>query len=486
MNSYQRRYFWPVLFLTILLCGMAFLAGCQTIAATGESHLSLISTGEEIRIGREADTQIVATMGVYADQELQNYTQELGLKMASVCERPELPWSFRVLDDALINAFAVPGGFIYVTRGILAYCNNEAELTGILGHEIGHVTAKHTVIKLSRMQLARIGFGVMGELFPEGENLGALAGIGMQLLFLKFSREDELESDELGVRYMIQIRENPRWLIDVMEMLEQVSQAHGGGNLPQWLSTHPAPGNRRVNLAQIIDALEESSYKPEDRESYLSRLNGLVYGQNPREGYTEGSSFFHPELRFQYRFPSGWEISNQKVAVLGASPDRSAAIRITLAEARDLEQAVRSFFAPPEIAWEGTRSIDINGNPGEIGAFTLRTDQGLLQGAALFVQYRDTIYQIIGYGTSDGWTRQETTIRASMVSFAELSDPKALAVQPLRLEIIRPRQSTTLRQYYELRGSPVSLSEIALLNRIEPDEEIDQDRLIKWVAGAQQ
>ena len=132
MSCNQRQYFLPVVFLAILLFIMVFLAGCQTVAATGETHLSLISINEEIRIGREADTQIAATMGVYADQEMQNYFEELGLKMASVCERPELPWSFRVLDDDVINAFAVPGGFIYVTRGILAYCNSEAELAGIV------------------------------------------------------------------------------------------------------------------------------------------------------------------------------------------------------------------------------------------------------------------------------------------------------------------------------------------------------------------
>jgi predicted Zn-dependent protease len=488
MNSSARSLFRPtILAVPLLLLGsLSIICGCQTVPATGETRLTLMSTAQEIRIGREADSQIQATMGVYADEELQQYLTDLGLKMARVSERPQLPWSFRVLDDQVVNAFAVPGGFIYVTRGILAYCNNEAELAGILGHEIGHVTAKHTVIKLSRLQLAQLGFGLLGELLPEAEGFGALAGIGMQILFLKFSREDELEADQLGVRYMTHIGENPRRLIDVMEMLEQVSLARGGGRTPEWVSTHPSPGNRRVNLEAIIEPLDESSLTPEDRESYLRRLNGLVYGQNPRQGYTEDSIFLHPELRFRFRFPEGWQINNQRTVLMGMSPDRQAAIGISLPETDDLREAVRNFFSPPEITWEGTRSIDINGNPAEIGEFVLQTDQGLLQGQALFVQYGGRIYEIIGYGVPDGWRRQERQILESMVSFAELTDPQVLAVQPLRLEILAFRRSSTLRQYYEQRGSPASLSELALLNRIDPDEQIDQGQSIKWVSAGRQ
>ncbi|UCF96683.1 MAG: M48 family metalloprotease [Spirochaetaceae bacterium] len=474
-----------ILFCLIILLSSLLLAQCQTVPATGETRLSIISTVEEIRIGREADSQIRTTMGIYDHEALQDYLGVLGLKMAKVSERPDLPWSFRVLDDDVINAFAAPGGFIYVTRGILAHCNSGAELAAILGHEIGHVTAKHTVIKLSRMQLVQFALEALEQASPVGEDLGALAGVGLQLLFLKFSREDELEADELGVRYLIRIGENPRRLIEVMEMLERVSRARGGGDIPQWLSTHPSPGDRRVNLAAIIEPLDESSFNPDDRESYLRRLNGLMYGKNPREGYAEGGLFVHPDLRFQVRFPSGWGISNQKTAVFGSSPDGKAAMRINQADTDDLEKAVRGFFAPSEIAWEGTRSIDVNGNPGEIGEFVLRTDQGLFEGEALFVIYRGRIYQIVGYGGNAGWRAQRAVIHESLLSFAELTDPKALSVQPLRLEILSLRRSTSLREYYEQRGSPIGLEELALLNRIDPNREIGQGQPIKWVAAGQ-
>jgi predicted Zn-dependent protease len=475
--------FIPILFI---LSALLLLPQCQTVPATGETRLTLISTAEEIRLGRDADAQIRATIGIYQDQRLQDYLGELGLKMAEVSERPQLPWTFQVLDDAAVNAFAVPGGFIYVTRGILAYCNSEAELAGILGHEIGHVTARHAVIKLSRQQVIQFGFGALEQIYPQLEGLSDLAGIGMQLLFLKFSREDELEADELGVRYMIRIGENPNRLIDVMEMLERLSRERGGDSIPQWLSTHPSPGNRLMNLAAIIEPLDESAFKPGNPEDYLRRLDGLVYGKNPREGYTEGSRFLHPQLRFELRFPRGWTINNQKSSVIASSPDRSTGISITLSEYSDMEGAVRGFFAPPEIAWEGTRSIEVNGNPGEIGEFLFSSDQGLLNGEALFVSYGGRIYQIVGYGTKSGWRRYAAVVRESLLSFAALNDPEALAVQPLRLEVIGLPQSTTLQAYYEQRGCPISLTELALLNRLEPDDEIPKGRLIKWVAAGQQ
>lgn len=476
----------PVAGLGLVVCAALFFPACQTVAATGEPHLTLVSQPEEIRLGREADAQISAAVGIYADRELSGYLQELGLRLASVSERPDLPWSFKVLDDEVINAFALPGGFIFVTRGILAYCDSEAELAGILGHEIGHITAKHTVIKISRMQLGQLGFGLIKEIIPGLGRFEALAGIGMQLLFLKFSREDELEADELGVRYLIRVQEDPRQLIRVMEMLEGVSRAQGGGSIPEWLSTHPSPGNRQVNLARLIEALDCPAFRPVERELYLKRLDGLVYGENPRQGYGEGSLFFHPELRFRFDFPPQWQIVNQKVAVLGLSPDEQAAVRITLLEQQELKAAGRDFYRQAGVSGPGTQRATINGLPAEIGAFKLNTDQGTLTGEVVFLRHRDRIYQIIGYATAKGWEVQAAAIRVSLASFAELKDPQALSRQPLRLEVVRLRQGTTLRQYYGQRSCPIPLQELALLNRLQPDAPIPPGRLIKWVAATQQ
>lgn len=240
---------------------LLFLAGCAINPATGERQLSFMSEAQEIQMGRDADPDIVASMGLYPDEDLQSYVQELGTSLAARSERPDLPWTFRVLDDPLINAFALPGGFIYVTRGILVHFESEAELAGVLGHEIGHVTARHSVNQISRTQLAQLGLGVGMILAPELQQYAGLASASMQLLFLKFGRDDERQSDQLGVRYMSRAGYDPAQLSGVMAMLGQVT-AEGAKDLrngspptrtrrtgrnPSWIwrPRHRCPFNRR-------------------------------------------------------------------------------------------------------------------------------------------------------------------------------------------------------------------------------------------------
>ena len=162
--------------------------------ATGERQLTLIGEAQEIQMGREADQEISASLGLYADEAAQRYVSALGQELAAKSERPDLPWSFKVVDDPIVNAFALPGGFIYVTRGIMAHLSSEAELVAVLGHEIGHVTGRHSVERLSKAQLANVGLGVGMIVSPRFRQFGDLAQMGMGLLFLKYSRDDEREA----------------------------------------------------------------------------------------------------------------------------------------------------------------------------------------------------------------------------------------------------------------------------------------------------
>ncbi|MGD2068949.1 MAG: M48 family metalloprotease, partial [Gemmatimonadota bacterium] len=179
-----------------LLLLATLVAGCARNPATGERQLSLIGERQEIEMGREADQQIVASIGLYDDEALQSYVDGLGQRLAATSERPDLPWTFRVLDDPTVNAFALPGGFVYITRGIMGHLTSEAELVGVLGHEIGHITARHSVNQISKQQLTQLGVGLGMVLVPELQNFGGLASLGIQLLSLKFSRDDENQADE--------------------------------------------------------------------------------------------------------------------------------------------------------------------------------------------------------------------------------------------------------------------------------------------------
>src|SRR2546423_1096942 len=237
------------------LTGPALLAalgalGCATNPATGARQFMLVSESQEIAMGRDYDKQVVASIGLYADSALQRYIQQFGMRLAATSERPNLPWTFHVVDDPVVNAFALPGGFIYVTRGILAHLNSEAGLAGVVGHEIGHVTARHSASQMTKQQLAQVGLVVGSIASSEFGRYAGLASQALGVLFLKYSRDNERQADDLGLRYMRRVNYDPREMPHVFEMLTRVSQTQGGGRVPEWLAPHPRPQNRGARTRQ--------------------------------------------------------------------------------------------------------------------------------------------------------------------------------------------------------------------------------------------
>ena len=228
-------------------------AACATNPVTGRSELSLVSESQEISMGQQAKQEVAATIGLYDDAQAQTYVSNLGKKLAANSERPSLPWSFQVVDDPAVNAFALPGGPIFVTRGIMTTLNSEAELAAVVGHEIGHVTAKHSVQQISRAQVAQIGLGVGSILSPTVANYAGLASTGLSLLFLKYGRDAESQADALGFKYSLNASYDVREMLDVFRTLERVGASSGGGGLPEWLSSHPNPENRLTATQRRID-----------------------------------------------------------------------------------------------------------------------------------------------------------------------------------------------------------------------------------------
>ncbi len=160
-----------------------------------------MSEAQELQIGQESDVQVRQEMGVYDDPELQHYVESVGMRMTQSSQRPNLPWHFTIVDSPAVNAFALPGGYIYVTRGILAYLNDEAQMAGVLGHEIGHVTARHAAQQYSKATAAQFGLGLGAIFSPYARAASGAAQSGLGLLFLKYSRDDELQADRLGAEY---------------------------------------------------------------------------------------------------------------------------------------------------------------------------------------------------------------------------------------------------------------------------------------------
>jgi predicted Zn-dependent protease len=460
------------------------VAACSVNPATGERELALVGEEQEIQMGREADQQVVATLGLYEDPELASYVQSLGARLAAASERPDLPWTFRVVDDPTVNAFALPGGFIYVTRGILTHLRSEAELVGVLGHEIGHVTARHSVSQISRAQLTQLGFGLGMILIPELRPFGDLASVGLQLLFLSYGRDDEREADELGVRYMNRTSYDPRELSEVMLMLERSSEVSGGsGRVPEWLSTHPDPGNRATHIQQLVqESNADLSNSLVRRNEYLRTIDGTIFGPNPREGFFEGDVFHHPDLAFRFTFPSGWQTVNTKQAVRGLSPNQDAAMELTLAQGSP-SQALAGLGAEQGVQVGRSRQESVNGLPAVLAEFVAAGQEGAFRGLALFVSHGGNTYRILGYAPETRWAGHERSIHDALGSFARETDPRVLGAQPNRLSIVQLEKSHTLQSFLQRFPSTEKPEIVGLINGLESGGSLPAGTLAKRVVG---
>lgn len=468
------------LFLTALAA-----SGCAVNPATGAKQLILVSESQETAMGRDYDKEVVASIGLYPDTALQHWIQQFGARLAATSERPDLPWTFRVVDDPVVNAFALPGGFIYVTRGILAHLNSEAELAAVVGHEIGHVTARHSVSQLSKQQLAQIGLAVGTIASPEFERYAGLASAGLGVLFLKYSRDAESQADHLGLRYLRRGNYDPREMPHVFDLLTRVSQAQGAGRVPEWLATHPNPENRRERIDQEIAALPQNfSGTAVNRDAYLQRLDGLVFGSNPREGYFKGSLFLHPELRFRISFPDGWTTSNGKEAVGALSPAKDALVELSIAKASSADAAVRAFVSQRGFTSGYPTRTSLGGLPAVGAAFAAATDNATFRGTVLCVEYGNAVYRLVGYATEARWPAYQATAERALQSFQPLTDPAVLNVQPQRVQLVRIDRPTTIAELARQRPSPLPAATLALVNQVDPDTPLEAGRLVKWVRGA--
>jgi predicted Zn-dependent protease len=475
-----RRFLWTGL----AIAGVTGTLSCATNPVTGKRELTLMSESQEIEMGRQGAAEVTAAIGVYPNATLQGYVSRIGLALAATTERPGLPWAFQVVDDASINAFALPGGFIFVTRGLLAHMTNEAELASVLGHESGHVSARHSVQQMSRQQVAAIGLGVGSVLSPAIARYGQIAGAGLGLMFLKYGRDDETQSDQLGFRYALAGGYDTREMISVFEMLQRAEQLGGGGRLPEWQSTHPNPGNRIAAVQALVAAQSRdwSAMKVAAPE-FLRQIDGMVYGVNPRAGFFRGALFLHPELKFVFQFPDGWKTQNAADAVAAISPDQTAIIELRGAQGSAVD-AARTFFGQQGIV-SGTQSRGvIHGNPVVSAEFTAADGQGgSVQGIAAFFEYGAATWRTLTYTTLAKYESWKGVFQRSINSFDRLTDPVALAVQPMRLRIETTSRAMSLAEFHGQWPSTMTLAELALINGVSETAQLRAGQLIKRVTG---
>lgn len=488
-----RRYVahWTQACLIVLIVALA-ASGCTTGVnpVSGNRRAYGYSWEEELRLGQQADEQIVQQYGLYDNDEVQAYVERLGQDILeeSHMRRADTPeqfrnteFTFRVLDSPIVNAFALPGGFVYVTRGLMAHVNNEAQLAVVLGHEIAHVAARHASQQAAKQQFAQLGLiagAIGGEIAGlSGGNILQLGGQATQLLFLKYGRDNERESDRLGVEYAAMNGYAVGEASTFFESLERI-QEQSGQSLPTWQSSHPDPGAREQTMLDLAEQWRAQLQQPLDQvnqDAYYAVLEGVVLGDNPRQGFTRDGQFYHPDLQFQFPVPSTFQVVNQPSVVAMVAPNQDAIVQFSITSDAESPRA-----AAAEITGnENVRVVDqsdtrVSGLEAYRVEALISTQQDATARALVYyIEYENRVYEFISYALNDDFGAYRDVFNRTMLGFAPLNDPAIVNVQPTRMAI-RPADRSAPFEAFVPANLPegFTITELAILNQLSVDEQV--------------
>jgi predicted Zn-dependent protease len=497
MKNKRRSFSRPAV---VLLLGLAFLIlpACVTerSAITGKKRAYGFSWNKEIELGREADKQIVQEFGLYNDPKLQAYVQRVGQGVLAKsdfrdADAPELyrntPFTFRVLDSPVVNAFALPGGYVYVTRGLLTHLDNEAQLSVVLGHEIGHVAARHSARQALKAQWGQIGLlagsviggQVLGD--PQAaQQLAGLAGQGLQLLFLKHGRDDEREADNLGVKYAAHKGYDVAESAKFFNSLKRIGEKEGL-RVPSWLSTHPDPGQREQTVLKLAEQYANPMLaKTDNEDEFLGEIQNVVLGDNPREGFVQNGMFYHPDLKFQFPVPRGWKVKNDKSAVLLADPNQRAMMAFELTRAKSAREAAQAMANTRGVRVVQTRPVSMNGHEAYQVVAQANTQQGVAGLLGTFMEHNGRVFSFTGLTSSSGMSTYDDYFGQVVRGFSEVRDPRILDVQPARVQIVTTDRSGPFASFLPTSEAPgLKAEDLAILNQVQLNQTIPTGTKIK-------
>ena len=472
-------------FVVLTVC----LTACATNPATGRRQINLMSEAQEISAGQEADAQVKKEMGVYSDANLQDYVNGVGMKLAKLSERPNLPWHYTVADTPAVNAFALPGGPIYITRGILPFLNDEAQLAGVLGHETGHVTARHAAQQYTRAVGGTVGLVALSIFVPGTQQFGGLAEQGLGVLFLKYGRGDELQADQLGARYATRGDWDPAGVPEMLTTLGRLDEASGQRKgVPNWLETHPEPLTRVKDIQATVQQLSAGRTNLQrNQDALLRAVDGIIYGDNPDQGVVRGAAFIHPPLRFRVDFPNGWDIQNSPEQVVAKAPGADVYMlleQVEMPRGNGIENIARASMQNAGFRITSGSRQQINGLDAFVGLY-----QGSLQGLgnvtmrAAHIVHNGNVYLVAGFSAPNVFEPLDSAMLSSIRSFRPLSAAEAEAVRPNRVDIYVVRQGDSWQSVAERSGGVVKRATLAIMNGAEPSSQPVVGRRIKIVVG---
>lgn len=483
----MRRILIPVLFVL-------FLSGCaaSTNPISGRRAFNYAwSPSEEVQIGTESDSQIIAQYGLYEDVEVAAYVDSLGQELVKVSHfrRPgvdptfaNMPFYFRVLDSPVVNAFALPGGYIYVTRGLLAHLENEAQLAVVLGHEIGHVVGRHGSKAMWRQQFGTgaLLLGAIGGQAVFGgnaaENIMNLGGTATQLLFLSYGRGAESESDQLGVEYAALSGYKASEAAAFFRSLKRLSD-QSGQELPSLLSSHPDPGDREDYMIQrSAKWANEVSMTKVGQASLFRHVDGIVFGEDPRQGYVDAGVFYHPQLGFSFPIPTGFQLYNMPTQVVMVPEDQQAVIVMQLETKYDRARAASEAYA----SQEGVQVVESGmGQAGGLPMHYLVVDATNSDGQELriryqFIEHAGYVFAFTGMALRAQYATHENGFGRTMAGFRQVTDQAVLNKQPDRVRLQTVSSPTTFNSLIGGVPLPQGLSQLglAILNQVETEERV--------------
>ncbi|GAB4171353.1 MAG: M48 family metalloprotease [Thalassobaculales bacterium] len=475
---------------------LARLIFCLSLLLAAVPAAAQFMTPEnEAEIGRQEHPKILKEFGgAYPDPALGAYVAGIGLRLARASDRPDIAYTVTVLNAAMVNAFALPGGYVYVTRGLMALADTEAELAGVLAHEIGHVTARHSAARYNKGMLAQLGVGILGAL--GGGGLAQALGLGAQVYLQGFSREQEFEADQLGVRTLVRAAYRPEAMAGFLAKLGDQSRvdAQMAGRPPgevdrfDMMATHPRTPDRVGRAMQAAADLPRPDNASDGREEYLRRIDGMIYGDDPKEGLVRGRAFVHPALRLRFEVPPGFRLVNGSDQVAAYGPG-GAAIRFTMARSRSADPAqhiAREWGA--NLPLGGVEALSVAGLPAAAARADVRLDSGpaVLRLVAIrgeWPQGGTAMYRFLFLSTPQAARELDRPFRDTVYSFRRLSAEEAAGIRPLRIRLHRVAPGDTPAALIaRMPAGPFQAERFAALNGLPPGLIPPVGDLVKLVA----
>ncbi len=430
------------LFVAAMLFAVGALSACSTNPATGEQQFAaFMSPQQEQQAGASEHENVMKTFGLPENSDaLQAYVNNIGQKLAANTERTDVQYKFFVLDDEMVNAFALPGGYIYVTRGLMAYAGNEAQLAAVLAHEIGHVTGRHSAERYSRGIVTSLGAMVLSAALDSQAASQAL-GIGSDLFMKSYSRGQENEADDLGIRYLARAGYDTTAMAGFLSNLQNHTalQAHMNGSKEQqidWFSTHPLTADRMQSTIEISRQYPQGGTV--NRDQYLGVIDGMVYGESARHGFARGNRFYHPQIGFTFEVPSGFTMKNQPNQIIASNKSGT----VIIFDAAGNPQGIDPLTYMKQVWMQGEKladaeNITINGMQAATGSFSGVVDgkQSLIRLVA--VKWNaNTIFRFQMAMPVNASATLVEDLKRTTYSLRALSAAEKRDVRPYRIKIV--------------------------------------------------